>query len=235
MTFNRAQLRIVSMCLTLAGGVGCASLHFDQGPQIETGGMTSLEAQQIVASERIELDATNAATQTSTRTTSTRHRVAPTKKHRIFYPKWSAGTCVNDGQSPYWGRLEYDDAEGCCSEHFAWKNDSCLQDAGVAPRSTATAATVPIPTVESDETDATEGCPTGWIAMERDCSSPAARAMYCENTLPAASTPLCDAGTSAADGLCLRHHSDFGAQWCRNPSPGKMLLSGQYGPLPGNG
>jgi hypothetical protein len=58
--------------------------------------------------------------------------VQPADQAHPYYPNWTDGTCVNDGQAPSWERQLYPQPSVCCEKHFSWKLDACLQDTGAA-------------------------------------------------------------------------------------------------------
>jgi len=238
MTFNHAHARILSMCLTLAGGAGCASLSTDKGSSTEASMMASRFAPMVSTDEQSEVVELDVATAHIEPVPVVETTVPTATKSLVFYPKWAAGTCANDGRSPYWGRLEYDNADACCTKHFAWKHGTCMQETGAAPRATFETPASTSTEVDSTTIGANDGCPAGWTPKARDCSSPDARAMHCENTLPKASSRLCSDGVEADHTLCLRSQERLGAEWCVKPTPSRALLSDRgvhYGPRQGNG
>lgn len=56
-----------------------------------------------------------------------------------FYPNWTVGTCIADGEEPAWQSQLYDVATDCCRTHFNWKYDACITDAGPAGTNNAAA------------------------------------------------------------------------------------------------
>ena len=237
MTFNRTQTRIFSMCLALSGIAGCAGLQFDSGSTPKARAMSTVIAPMSEDSAQREATQTEVTIERAKRdeVKTTRGGQRPAAgTSRTFYPKWAAGTCVNDGQSPFWGRLQYDDAAACCTKHFNWKYDTCLEETGSTPReeAAATVAAADEAVVESVAV-AVDGCPAGWTPMARDCDDPLARAMHCGRTLPAEDSLHCEDGADASDAMCLRTRGELAATWCVNPNPTQTVVAFHgypYGP-----
>ncbi len=223
MTFSRTRLRIFSMCLTLTGVAGCAGLQLHNESTAKTGAMTNVIAPMVDVSEGSEMSRVEVTSERMKReeVKAARGGKSPAAgTSRIFYPKWAAGTCVNDGQSPFWGRLQYDDAAACCNTHFSWKYDTCLEETGSTPREeTASTLAADGEAVAESMAVAVDGCPAGWTPMARDCDDAQSRAMHCGRTLPAEDSLHCEDGADSSDALCLRTRGELAATWCVNPNP----------------
>jgi hypothetical protein len=90
-----------------------------------------------------------------------------------FYPNWTVGNCVDDGEEPAWENNLYDVATDCCRTHFNWKYDACIADArraganNDAPQELAETDGGSEPVIDADE-DALDATTDSDDALESD-------------------------------------------------------------------